>query len=277
MPNPGRPFAASPEPADLAALVDPVCAIARRAGAAILPFRRAGLDIARKDDRSPVTAADRAADAMIVPALEALTPEFPVVSEERPGSHRLGRAAAGPFWLVDPLDGTREFIAGRDEFTVNIGLVVAGRPVFGVLGIPVQDIVYAGYTAGGSGGAIRQAAGGPAEPVAARPAPAAGIVVAASRSHADRDDFAAFLDGERVARRIVAGSALKFALVAAGEADLYPRLGPTREWDSAAGQAIVEAAGGTVRTLDGGPLTYGKAGWRNEGFVVRGRPADSAP
>ena len=121
--------------------------------------------------------------------------------------------------------------------------------------------------------ASRQAGAGPAEPVCVRAAPADGIVVAASRSHDNWDELDDFLNGENVARRIIAGSALKFALVAEGSADLYPRLGPTMEWDTAAGQAIVEAAGGTVRTLAGGPLTYGKAGWRNAGYVVRGRPS----
>ncbi|MCY4394062.1 MAG: 3'(2'),5'-bisphosphate nucleotidase CysQ [Rhodospirillaceae bacterium] len=279
---------ASSRPAvpDLEALVEPVCAIARRAGAAILPYYRTDLDIDRKDDHSPVTEADHAADAVIVPALEALTPDIPVVSEERLSSHRsagadadadTGANADGPFWLVDPLDGTREFINRRDEFTVNIALVAGARPVFGVLGIPVRDVVYAGHAANGasgvSGAASRQAGDRPAEPVAVRAAPAAGIVVAASRSHDKWDELDDFLDGENVARRIIAGSALKFALVAEGTADLYPRLGPTMEWDTAAGQAIVEAAGGSVRTLNGGPLIYGKAGWRNAGFVVRGRPA----
>lgn len=257
---------------NLESLVDPVCAIARRAGAAILPFYRTDLDIARKDDRSPVTEADHAADAVIVPALEALTPDIPVVSEERAASHRTDGTGARPFWLVDPLDGTREFINRRDEFTVNIALVAAGRPVFGVLGLPVRDVVYAGYTKDdGTAAASRQAGAGPAEPVCVRAAPADGIVVAASRSHDNWDELDDFLNGENVARRIIAGSALKFALVAEGSADLYPRLGPTMEWDTAAGQAIVEAAGGTVRTLAGGPLTYGKAGWRNTGYVVRGR------
>ena len=261
------------EAADLESLVGPVCAIARQAGAAILPYYRTDLDIDRKDDHSPVTAADRAADAAIVPALEALTPDIPVVSEERLESHRTDGSGAGPFWLVDPLDGTREFIDRRDEFTVNIALVVGGRSVFGVLGIPVRDVVYAGHANCASGAASRQAGTGPLEPVAVRAAPAEGIVVAASRSHDNWDELDDFLDSENVARRIIAGSALKFALVAEGTADLYPRLGPTMEWDTAAGQAIVEAAGGSIRTLNGGPLTYGKAGWRNAGFVVRGRPA----
>lgn len=275
MPNaPTDPAIPGPAVPDPEALADPVCGIARRARAAILPFYRTDLDIERKSDRSPVTGADRAADAVIVPALEALTPDIPVVSEERAASHHTDGTGAGPYWLVDPLDGTREFINRRDEFTVNIALIAGGRPVFGVLGVPVQDVVYAGYTAGdGAGTASRKAGDGAAEAVSVRAAPPDGIVVAASRSHADWDELDDFLDGENVRRRIIAGSALKFALVAEGSADLYPRLGPTMEWDTAAGQAIVEAAGGTVRTLDGGPLTYGKAGWRNGGFVVRGRAA----
>jgi len=256
---------------DLESLVDPVREIARRAGVAILGYYKTDLDIEKKDDWSPITEADRAADNIIVPALEALTPDIPVVSEERVQSDQVANVrAAGVFWLVDPLDGTKEFIHKRDEFTVNIGLIQGDRPVFGVLGVPVQDTIYA---ASGPGNVTRRVGDGPAEPIAARAAPADGIIVAASRSHANKDELEDFLDGEVVTDRIIAGSALKFSLVAEGKADLYPRLGPTMEWDTAAGQAIVEAAGGTVRTLEGQPFRYGKADFRNKGFVVRGLPA----
>jgi 3'(2'), 5'-bisphosphate nucleotidase len=266
-----RAHSASPPPTSPPgppALVGQVVAIARAAGAAILPHYRSVLAVDRKADRSPVTAADRAADAVIVPALEALTPGVPIVSEERveraPPPESL---AAARFWLVDPLDGTKEFIAERGEFTVNIGLVERGRPVFGVVLAPVSGTAYAGL----DGQAWRIEADGGARPIRARTPPEAGLVVAHSRSHANWDRLDRFLDGVKVAERVVSGSAVKFGLVAEGAADLYPRFGPTSEWDTAAGQAVLEAAGGSVRDHDGRPLTYGKPGFLNPGFVARGR------
>jgi 3'(2'), 5'-bisphosphate nucleotidase len=251
------------------ALVEAVVAIARAAGAAILPHYRSVLAVERKADRSPVTAADRAADAVIVPALERLTPGVAIVSEERieraPPPEKL---AGARFWLVDPLDGTKEFIAERGEFTVNIGLVERGRPILGVVLAPVTGRAYAGA----DGRAWRIEADGSARPIRARTPPATGLVVAHSRSHANWDRLDRFLDGKKVAERIVSGSAVKFGLVAEGAADLYPRFGPTSEWDTAAGQAVLEAAGGSVRDHEGRPLTYAKPGFLNPGFVARGRP-----
>ncbi len=255
---------------DIESLVNPVRRIARRASAAILEYYKTDLRIDRKDDYSPITEADRAADGIIVSALEALTPDIPVVSEERVQSNQLAAVqAAGCFWLVDPLDGTKEFISKRDDFTVSIGLIQGDRPIFGVLSVPVQDTI---YSAAGPGKASRQVGDGPVEPIAARVAPANGSVVATSRSHANSDNLDVFLEGEVVAKRIIAGSALKFSLIAEGRADIYPRLGQTMEWDTAAGQAIVEAAGGAVHTLDGQPFRYGKPYFRNKGFVARGLP-----
>jgi 3'(2'), 5'-bisphosphate nucleotidase len=250
-------------------LLPPVIAIARRAGAAIMPFFQGVYATAHKDDHSPVTDADHAADAAIKPALAALLPGVPVVTEESvAGAPSPATLAQERFWLVDPLDGTKEFIAHRAEFTVNIALVERGRPVLGVLLVPPTDLVYA---AAGPGTAVMLENGGPARAIAARSAPSAGLVVAHSRSHSRRDDLETFLAPFRVAGRIVMGSALKFGLIAEGRADLYPRLGPTSEWDTAAGQAILEAAGGSVLDLEGRPLGYGKPRFLNPPFVARGR------
>lgn len=245
-------------------VLEAVIAICREAGERILDFYRSDYDVEHKADESPVTEADHAADAIIVPALEALTPNIPVVSEERAARS----TGAGCFWLVDPLDGTKEFINHRDEFTVNVALVDAGRPVMGVVCWPVADKTYAAF---GPGTAVLIEGDGAARPIAARAAPADGIVVAASRSHANATELDRFLEGKTVADRITAGSSLKFCLVAEGKADLYPRFGPTMEWDTGAGQAVVEGAGGSVSTLEGVPLGYGKPSFRNPHFIVRGR------
>jgi 3'(2'), 5'-bisphosphate nucleotidase len=252
------------DPAD-PQLLDRVIAIARAAGEVIMPFFRRDTLVRTKADHSPVTAADEAADALITNALRDLTPEIPVVSEESAAQFG-GRAPASTFWLVDPLDGTREFIAGRDEFTVNIALVEQGSPILGVVLLPARGELYAG--ARGAGAALHTAAGRRA--LHCRPLPAAGATVAVSRSHGDRDADLALLGGVRVAGFVAAGSALKFGLIAAGDADLYPRSGRTMEWDTAAGQAVVEAAGGAVFAGDV-PLVYGKQGFINPAFLASGR------
>ena len=254
---------------DPAALLDDVSAVARRAGEAILTYYRGDFSVSEKDDRTPVTEADHAADDIIVPALERLTPDIPVISEERVDDGPLPDLSAGCFWLVDPLDGTREFIHHRDEFTVNIALVVDNHPALGVLGVPAQGRLYA--AAGPGTATVSPDGGAPRAIEARRPAPD-GLVVAASRSHANKPELGAYLESIAVKERITAGSALKFCLVAEGTADLYPRFGPTMEWDSAAGHAIVEAAGGSVTMRDGGALRYGKAGFLNPHFLVRGLP-----
>jgi 3'(2'), 5'-bisphosphate nucleotidase len=255
--------------AELAALLPHVVAIARQAGAAIMPYFRGVYATAHKDDRSPVTDADHAADAAIKPALAKLLPGVAVVTEESvaaaPAPETLGNAR---YWLVDPLDGTKEFVAHRAEFTVNIALVERGRPVLGVLHVPPTNLTYA---AAGPGSAVRIANGAAPEAIAARAAPGAGITVAHSRSHNKWNDLEEFLKPYRVADRVVMGSALKFGLIAEGRADLYPRLGPTSEWDTAAGQAILEAAGGSVVDREGRPLGYGKPSFRNPPFTARGR------
>ena len=258
-------------PAELAALLPRVVAVARQAAAAIMPYFRGAYATAHKEDRSPVTDADHAADAVIKPVLAALLPGVAVVTEESvataPAPETL---AALRYWLVDPLDGTKEFVAHRAEFTVNIALVENGRPVLGVLHVPATGLTYA---AAGPGTAMKIAGEAPPERIEARAPPAAGLVVAHSRSHSKWNDLEDFLKPYRLAGRVIMGSALKFGLIAEGRADLYPRLGPTSEWDTAAGQAILEAAGGSVVDHQGRPLAYGKPRFLNPPFVARGRAA----
>lgn len=245
-------------------------AAAHAAGEAILAVRARGFAVSAKSDASPVTEADAAADAIIVAALVAAFPEIPIVAEE---SGLTGSAGEQMFFLVDPLDGTKEFVAGRDEFTVNIALVEDGRPILGVVLAPPLQTVWAG----GPSGAYRRVAGGAAEPIRARPRPSR-LVAVASRSHrtAATDSFLAALSLDRVT---AVGSSVKFCRIAEGAADIYPCLGRTMEWDTAAGQAVLEAAGGRVRKLDGTRLTYGKpacatdVAFANTPFVAEGAPA----
>jgi 3'(2'), 5'-bisphosphate nucleotidase len=240
--------------------------LAQQAGAAILSVRAGGFDVARKTDNSPVTAADHAAEAIIVAGLRAATPGIEVVAEEEiEAGHAPG--AAAQYWLVDPLDGTREFAAGRDEFAVNIGLVRDGRAVLGAVGVPAYGQLYGGIV---GAGAIRRDAAGEHR-IEARPPPASGIVVMASRHHSSDPRLDDFLRGRAVASVVKIGSAVKFCRLAEGAADLYPRFGRTMEWDTAAPQAVLEAAGGSVRTEAGAPLRYGKPGWENPAFVCAGR------
>ncbi|WP_114391864.1 3'(2'),5'-bisphosphate nucleotidase CysQ [Oleisolibacter albus] len=253
---------------DLSSLLMPVRAAAEAAARAILVEYEAGATARRKADGSPVTAADTAAEAVILPALRALTPDIPIVSEEASAAGIVPDVSAGLFWLVDPLDGTKEFIKRNGEFTVNIALVRAGSPVLGVVQVPVTGVLYAGIV---GQGAVRSDPGQPDRPIRARPAPADGLTVLTSRSHADNEALSAFLQDYAVKERLAAGSSLKFCRIAEGDGDLYPRLGPTCEWDTAAGHAVLAAAGGAVETLDGQTLRYGKPGFLNPHFLARGR------
>ena len=240
--------------------------LAREAGRTIMAFYRSGAEIRIKDDLSPVTEADCAADRLIVDGLRAAAPRIPVVSEESTGARARPARAGERFWLVDPLDGTREFIGRTGEFTVNIALIDAGRPVLGVLHAPVRDET---YVADGRGLPFLISGAREPRPICARPVPGSGPVVIASRSHRDAETDA-FIAGLRPPRIGSTGSALKFGLLARGEADLYPRFGRTMEWDTAAGQAVLAAAGGGVRDLEGAALRYGKAGFVNPPFIARG-------
>jgi 3'(2'), 5'-bisphosphate nucleotidase len=241
--------------------------IARQAGAAIMEVYRTPFEVRAKADASPVTEADERAEALIVPALRAMAPGVPVVAEEAVAAGHvpvIGRR----FWLVDPLDGTKEFIGRNGEFTVNIALIEDGLPVQGVVYAPALDRLFEGRV--GAGAWVEE--GGERRPIRCRSAPAEGLTVVASRSHGDAAALDAFLAGRRVASIVNAGSSLKLCLVAAAEADLYPRLGRTMEWDIAAGHAVLAAAGGAVSTLDGLPLRYGKPGFENPHFVAVGAP-----
>lgn len=254
-----------PEP-DRTGLLDQLVDLATQAGAAILSLYPSDCRMADKSDASPVTAADHAAEAVITAGLRELTPSIDIVAEEAASRDGMPACPAGAFWLVDPLDGTREFIARNGEFTVNIALIEDGVPTLGVVLAPALGVAWAG---GRDLGAWRQDAEG-RRTIKVRTVPAAGLTVLGSRSHADDAAMNAYLDGRIVAGFKAAGSSLKFCLLAEGEADLYPRFGRTMEWDTAAGHAVLLAAGGSVCTLDGQALQYGKEGFENPYFVAGG-------
>jgi 3'(2'), 5'-bisphosphate nucleotidase len=248
-----------------AALLELAAGLALRAADVILAVRARGFEVSRKADRSVVTEADHASEALLVSGLRQAVPDIPVIAEEEVA----GGAAfvASPrFWLVDPLDGTREFAGGSDDFAVNIGLVRDGRVVLGVVGVPATGELFGGIA--GVGAWKRHH--GAETPIHARTVPPEGLTVLASRHHGDAARLDAFLAGRVVAKTMNFGSSLKFCRLAEGIADLYPRFGRTMEWDTAAPQAVLEAAGGTVCTLDGMKLRYGKAGWENPHFVCTG-------
>lgn len=242
-------------------------AAAREAAQAILDIYCGGIEVTHKEDASPVTAADAAAERIILRHLAAAAPGVCAIAEEQACADGVPMEAPERFFLVDPLDGTKEFIKRNGEFTVNIALIEHGRPVLGVVLLPAKDVLYA---AAGPGTAHVEDGDAPARPIAARHQPVAGATVAYSRSHANMEALEAFFAAHHVVERIVAGSSLKFCLIAEGKADLYPRLGPTMEWDTAAAQAVLEGAGGKVAHLDGRPFEYGKPGFRNPGFVASG-------
>ena len=248
-----------------AALAELALKLAWQAGDEIMRLYRKGIAVKSKADASPVTEADEIADALIVAGLAAGAPGIPIVSEESVSQGRMPDIGGGRFWLVDPLDGTKEFISGTDEFTVNIALIESASPVLGALHAPALDEC---YLADGKA-AFVIGKDGRRKPIQARALPADGAVVVASRNHrdADTDDFIA---RHRTVSVTSAGSALKFGLLAKGEADLYPRFGRTMEWDTAAGHAVLTAAGGSVKRLNGTVLEYGKPGLDNPAFVARG-------
>ena len=230
-------------------LVAQVRSLACRAGAAILEVYEGEFHVERKDDRSPLTAADLAAHHLIVEGLSALTPDLPVLSEESAGVPWPERSRWTRYWLVDPLDGTREFVKRNGEFTVNIALIDDHRPVLGVVQVPVSGLV--AWAVSGQG-AWQVVADGEPQRLRTR-ARAEPLVVAGSRSHGDARQ-ASLLDQVGRHEVVPLGSSLKFLRIAAGEADLYLRLGPTSEWDTAAAQCVLEEAGGAVLDLDGRPL-----------------------
>jgi 3'(2'), 5'-bisphosphate nucleotidase len=254
---------------DLAALAPQVAQLAQRAAAAILEVYESDFAVEHKDDRSPLTAADLASHRIIVDGLTALTPQLPVLSEESAQTAWSERAQWSRYWLVDPLDGTREFVKRNGEFTVNIALIEGHRPVLGVVQTPVGGELACAWR---GGGAWLARPGEKARHVATRKR-ATPIVVAGSRSHASAHE------SELLARlghcaKMPLGSSLKFLRIAAAEADLYIRLGPTSEWDTGAGQCVLEEAGGVVLDMKGEPLTYNtRDSLLNPDFVAIGDPS----
>lgn len=246
--------------------------IAREAGREIMRIYAGDLGVRDKADKSPVTDADHAAEAIILAGLRTLTPATPVVAEEEMAAGRMPEIGHGPFWLVDPLDGTKEFIKKNGEFTVNIALIEHGRPTVGIVLAPATDILWRGAT---GLGADRSTDGGAFAAIATRTPPDEGLTCCASRSHAIYNDLDIWFRNNNltVIDRVQAGSSLKFCLIAEGKADIYPRFGPTNEWDTAAGQGVLEAAGGEVVTTDDKPLLYGKPRFSNPHFIARSKAA----
>ena len=242
--------------------------LAEAAAAEIMRIYAGDLGVRDKADRSPVTDADHAAELVIVAGLRALTPGVPVVAEEEMAAGHVPVLDGGPFWLVDPLDGTKEFIKRNGEFTVNIALIEGGRPTLGIVLAPATGTLWRG--AAGLG-ADKRVAGGAFEPIRTRPAPSQGLTACASRSHAVFSDLDIWFRNNNltVTDRVQAGSSLKFCLIAEGKADIYPRFGPTNEWDTGAAQGVLEAAGGEVVTVDGQTLRYGKPRFSNPHFIAR--------
>lgn len=256
-------------------LMDGLTAISIRAAQTILRLRADG-GVRIKADGSPVTAADEAAEAAIRDGLARLVPTIPVISEEH-AEHERPTVQSPRYFLVDPLDGTREFIAGRDEYTVNIAIVADGAPILSVVAAPALGLIWRGIVGRGAE-RLRFSADKVSAPEAihTRARPDHDLVVMVSRSHLDRltQDYLASLPG---ARPLACGSSVKFCRLAEGTADLYPRFGPTRDWDVAAGHAVLAAAGGSVVKPDGAALVYGSPELRIPAFIARGGAAPAEP
>jgi 3'(2'), 5'-bisphosphate nucleotidase len=249
-------------------LLDTAIRAALAAGEAILKVYAEPFEVMQKEDKTPVTEADLAAERVIVKMLTEAFPDIPIVSEETAPADGFAPPAAR-FWVVDPLDGTKEFVAMNGEFAVCIGLVEDGRPVLGVVHGPALGVTYAAH---GPGTAIRMRRGAAPETIGARAPSPDGVVVIHSRTNENSRRLAEYFEGRAILERMSCGSALKFGVLAAGDADLYPRFGTTMEWDTAAGQAILEAAGGSVVTIaTGEPMRYGKSDLKNEGFLAWGK------
>lgn len=243
-------------------LLDSVAEAAREAGEAILAIVKRGFDVEQKSDRSPVTEADRAAELAILAALARVAPGVPVIAEEEVAAGRIP-AHGDTYFLVDPLDGTKEFIRGGDDYTVNIGLVEQGVPSLGAVFAPARASLWAGIV--GKGAWAEDGKG--RRPICTRP-PGQRLVAVASKSHFTQDTADYLEAAIGLCDPLGIGSSLKFCVVAEGSADIYPRLSPTSEWDTAAGHAVLAAAGGRVDAPDGTPLRYGKPAFINRGFLA---------
>lgn len=246
----------------LQSLLDALVPLIREAGALVMRVYATDFKVEIKGDESPVTMADQCAEKVIFEGLRRLTPDLPIVGEEAASAGDIPDVS-NRFWLVDPIDGTKEFISRNGEFTVNIGLIEHGLPVLGLVLAPAMGRLFGG--AAGRGAWVEDREG--RRPIAVRAVPKDGLTVVGSRHHGDDAAVTALLAGRRVAAHRTVGSSLKLCLVAEGSADVYPRFGRTMEWDTAAGDAVLRAAGGEIRTLDNEPLRYGKPGFENPDFA----------
>jgi 3'(2'), 5'-bisphosphate nucleotidase len=249
---------------DDARLLDEIAEAAREAGEAILEVVRRGFEVESKRDSSPVTEADRAAELIILAALARAAPGVPVIAEEEVAAGRIP-AHEHVYFLVDPLDGTKEFVRGGDDYTVNIGLIERGTPRMGVVFAPASGRLHAGIV--GAGAWLEDGNG--RHPIRTRPR-GPGPTAVASKSHLNQSTIDYLQAAVGNCEYVAVGSSLKFCIVAEGNADIYPRASPTSEWDTAAGHAVLLAAGGLVDGPDGGPLTYGKSAFLNRAFVATG-------
>jgi 3'(2'), 5'-bisphosphate nucleotidase len=247
------------------ALLDLAASLAWQAADIILALRARGCVTEEKPDCTPVTEADRQSERAIVTGLRAATPDIEVVAEEEISAGHIPKSASS-YWLVDPLDGTRDFVSLRDGFTVNIGLVRDGRPALGVVAVPATAELFGGLI---GRGAWKQDAAG-RHPIQARRPPEQGLRVLSSRHAFDEAALLRLLGTTPATSITPMGSALKFCRLAEGAADFYARLGRTMEWDTAGPEAILTAAGGSLRLMDGRPLAYEKPGWANPPFICRG-------
>ena len=243
-------------------LLEALAIAAREAGAEILKLVAAGFEVETKSDLSPVTVCDRAAEAVILAALARAAPGVPVIAEEEVAEGRIP-AHGETYFLVDPLDGTKEFVRGGDDYTVNIGLIVDGTPTLGVVHQPATDRLWAGLV--GEGAYLEEH--GERRAIRCRPLGEQRAAVA-SKSHLNQATVDYLEEVIGLCEHVSVGSSLKFCIVAEGRADIYPRLSPTSEWDTAAGHAVLLAAGGRVDGLDGTPLRYGKTAFLNRGFCA---------
>ena len=251
-------------------LIPALESLARQAGQVIMDVYAQDFAVLTKDDNSPVTLADQKAEAIILPELARLTPGIPIVAEEEAAAGRIPVLTTGTFWLVDPLDGTKEFIKRNGEFTVNLGLIENGVPVLGVVFAPALSCLWSGAE---PGTASKVDETGTRSAISCRVPLAHKPVVVTSRSHNQPGELEQWMSNLDQPELIFAGSSLKFCRVAEASADFYPRFGPTCEWDIAAAHAVLRAAGGELVTFDGQPIAYGKPKFLNPNFLARAKSA----
>lgn len=261
-------------PFNLAGLADNITDIAVKAGDIIMRYFKTNLTIEKKTDTtqdedysSPVTIADQQAERYIIEELRKLTPDIPIIGEEATSEGNVPEINGRYFWLVDPLDGTKEFITKSGEFTVNIALIEKDRPVLGVVYAPALGETYLGYE--NTAFLIKDSK---KNPIKVRPFPDIGITVVASKRHGSIEEMETFLNNMTISNYTTRGSSLKFCLIANGVADIYPRFGPTYEWDTAAGDAVLRAAGGMTYSPDGKIFKYHKKDFWNKEFVASSKP-----